>query len=125
MEYINAGIAVSLTNEHTLKTNRRYIMAFGFGIKVHDVFDLNNNYFGSRISLFYYDLYNRKVNFVRLLDKQEAIDLSERIPPLFYSKISKAVDEGKDIFHSFKSHHIRYCILQRIKRIREYNSQRF
>ena len=65
------------------------------------------------------------INFVRLLDKQEAIDLSERIPPLFYSKISKAVDEGKDIFHSFKSHHIRYCILQRIKRIREYNSQRF
>lgn len=76
MEYINTGIAVSLTNEHTLKTNGRCIMAFGFGIRVHDVFDLNNNYFGSRISLFYYDPYNRKVNFVHLLDKQEAIDLS-------------------------------------------------
>ena len=73
---INSEIPVMIANENTYRANGRYIEAFGFGVKVHDVFDSNNNYFGSRISLFYYNPYSKKVNLIRLLKKQEARDLN-------------------------------------------------
>jgi len=65
-----------MRGDETVVISGKLITPFGFGIKVHEVFERHGTYFDSRISIFTYNPYTRRLTNERLLDKNEAGDLN-------------------------------------------------
>ena len=73
---INTETPSMMRRDETVVISGKLITPFGIGIKIHDVFDRHGTYFGSRISIFTYNPYTRRLTNERLLDKNEARNLN-------------------------------------------------
>ncbi len=118
---INAETPISMVTDETLNISGRYISAFGIGIKVHDVFDINDNYFGSRISLFTYNPYSKKLKTIRILSKNEARDLNfilqfENLYSIIFRIASAITDEYTKNPDRFEQEEINPFFSEKIKK---------
>ncbi|GEM_PF-5513619 len=117
---INTWVSSAGNEDETVNIGGYWIKSFGFGVKVHDLYDSRERYSGSRLTLFEYNPYLKKLKNLRLLSRREADILAFILDyeNLFSIIMRSAFYIKRDILKNPKDwlkkvpQHLRDCIIE-------------